>query len=102
MSSWIPGERQCPAVKGYYCVFHALLCFIRLATKGLFHFSAVILFLLHDMFLILITEFAVGRNFSSDLLFVLRTQDNIQVRLKLLYVTVYQEAHLQFSFLWLC
>lgn len=24
---WIPREQQCPAVKGYYCVFHALLCF---------------------------------------------------------------------------
>lgn len=31
---WIPRKQQSPAVKGYYCVFHASVR--HLATKGLF------------------------------------------------------------------
>lgn len=39
VQDWIPHKQQCPAAKGYYCVFCAFLfCFIHLATKQLFHF----------------------------------------------------------------
>ncbi len=54
IQDWIPAVRPCPAVKGYYCVFCALACFLHLASEGLFSFCsrAAVLCLLHDVFIV--------------------------------------------------